>query len=215
MTKLTPIQMETNWKLLNSLIQENLGVLDRENYKNLLSRLYNDYESPNVLFLGFFRAPAAKGNHHDYEGGLVQHLLEMWGVWKVVRHNFIPQNILLGDHINDDRVLRAIINHDLHKAYKTYELVRVDPWEVRYANNSSDQLLTSDVKSITILSKNGITLDDEQMNVLLWAEGGFAKIRPNWTSVLAKICYLLDEMSGNVIGRIEKNTLLDHRNPVE
>lgn len=171
----------------------------------MLRGLEEDTQEPgrNPL-LGFRRAPAAKRNHHAYEGGLVAHLLEMWALWQNLR----PQ-LNCPPYVSDERVLKGILLHDLHKAHRTYELTTAEPWEVKYCDDETDMLMTADVKSLWLAHQAGISLDPEQINALLWAEGGFAKIRPKWSSVLAKVCYTLDELSGNGMARVRQRTLLD------
>lgn len=205
--------VQGNWLKLIDLVAANIHGTEKAKYLHMMAEIAEDEPVSNDpkgrIYLGFKRAPAAKGNHHAFEGGLVYHLLEMWGIWLHLREDVLTEN-----YITDARVLKAIINHDLHKAYKTYRLETEAPWQTEYGDDPTDMLMTTDIKSLWILNTHGITLDPEQMNALLWAEGGFAKIKPKWCSTLSKLCYMLDEMSGNVLARIETRTLLDHRSPV-
>lgn len=202
-------QIYHRWNLLKTQVWKTLEDPDRAAFDRLLDSLKEDVQGEaGRILLGFRRAPAARGNHHATEGGLVQHLLEMWNIWGRLGEDF-----LAAPHVTPQRVLKAIILHDLHKAYRTYELLREDPWETRYCDDATDMLMTSDIKSIWLAQRAGVELDPEQINALLWAEGGFSKIRPQWCSVLAKVCYTLDELSGNGLGRIRNGTLLSHRKP--
>lgn len=214
-------QLDTNFNTLLDLIGRELSSEDAPKYQHMLEQLALDQQAGINVLLGFRRAPAAKGNHHDREGGLVAHLLEMWDVYTKLRAAY-PQ-LDQPPHITPARVLTAIICHDLHKGYRTFVLVPPegcyvwrdgDTWKADYANDLSDTLTTPDVKTLALLARHGIALDDEQLNALCWAEGGWSKIQPKFTSVLAKLCYLLDEMSGNVLERINKRTLLNHRVPL-
>lgn len=176
----------------------------------LLDGLRNNEERSYLVFPGFERAPAARGNHHAFEGGLVYHLLEMWACWQTIRPNFICE-----PYVSDSRVIRAILAHDLHKAFRTYVVVSRDPWTVEYANEKdpSNMLMDDTIKSLWLLGRFGVPMDPEQLNALCWAHGGFSDIRPKWSTVLAKVCYLLDEMSGNGIARIDARTFLNVRVP--
>lgn len=210
------INLEANWEALNKLVESYSD--QKGQYGYLLANLRLDKEGLDGRWLGFKRAPAAKGNHHAFEGGLVFHLLEMWDLWLKLRPGVHKE-----PEVSDRRILHAIINHDIHKAYRTYLLGRyvingiedVDQtnrnWSVQYGDDRSDQLMPKDIKSIWLLTNCGVKLDDEQMNALMWAEGGFSDLQPKACSVLAKVAYLLDELSGNVLARIEKGTLLSHR----
>lgn len=202
--------VEMNFVKLKELVAIHIPGQDANRYLEMMNGIAEDVSLPNdVLYLGFKRAPAAKGNHHAFEGGLVYHLLEMWSVWEYLR-----EDTEFGQYVNNERVLKAIIHHDLHKAFRTYKLIGEEPWATEYGDDPTDMLMITDVKSMWILMNYGIKLDPEQMNALQWAEGGFASIRPKHCSVLSKLCYLLDEMSGNVIGRIDAKTLIDHRKPI-
>ena len=52
---------------------------------------------------------------------------KMWSLWEQLN----PQ-LNAPPFIPDERVLKAIILHDLYKAYRTYELMSSDLWEVRH-----------------------------------------------------------------------------------
>jgi hypothetical protein len=196
---------QENWRQLKLTTNDVLThELDRVRYLDLLASLQDDVTDQGKLLLGFTRAPAAKANHHAREGGLVIHLREMWDLWTRLRNQFTCQ-----PYVTDQRVLKAIVLHDLHKAHRTFELLGTDPWSTQYCDDKTDLLMTQDVKSLWLANQAGISLDPEQINALLWAEGGFSKIKPRWCSVLAKICYALDELSGNGLDRIRTGSLLD------
>jgi hypothetical protein len=205
-------ELTARWSRLKAVVADTLATPeDRLAHLKLLDGLehdqpYDDKEA-HLLMLGFKRAPAAKRNHHACEGGLVIHLLEMWDLWVGMRHSIIPT---VGDHVTDDRVLKAILYHDLHKAYRTFVLMPGEVWKVEYAYQDwSERLVTHEIKSLFLLMQAGIAPDLLQLNAFLLAEGGYAKIKPSATSVLAKVVYLLDELSGNVRSRVMDGTLLD------
>jgi len=161
---------------------------------------------------GFINAPAAKRNHHAYRGGLVIHLWEMWAIWKEHFRADFEQST----EVNDKRILEGIIFHDLHKAYCTFRSVefRPDvpglPWGAEYVKGDPDsESLTWETKTLWLLQWHEIVIDVQQYNALLWSEGGWAKIQPRWCSVLAKMLYLLDEYSGNVLSRMQDGTWRD------
>ena len=49
---------------------------EAEAFLRLLDTLKEDQPNRQKHYLRFYRSPAAGRNHHAYEGGLVQHLLE-------------------------------------------------------------------------------------------------------------------------------------------
>jgi hypothetical protein len=164
-------------------------------------------ESTKCTWLGLRRAPAAKRNHHAYEGGLVRHLIEMYEFWTVLRREYGQIEV---DGVCDDaRVLKAILLHDIEKADQNFFLVSQDPWLVDYNYKSDRQLiLPGDIRSVEIAFRFGITLDAVQLNALMWAHGGFSELQPKAHSALAKLVYLLDEFSGNVLERVRMGDAL-------
>lgn len=177
-------------------------------HTNMLSQLAWDFVEPDGrTLLGARRAPAAKRNHHAFEGGWCYHILEMWSLWSTLKEN--PVIGRPHPDLNDERVFKAILYHDLHKIHRTYRLLSLDPWITEYANEDpTERMMTWSTKSLWLLNKYKIELDPVQYNALLWSEGGWSEHarKLKGGSVLAKVAYLLDELSGNVIGRIEQDT---------
>lgn len=204
-----------NWDKLVHLTNEVLRAedptgSDTDLHLSLLDSLKRDIVTEDgTILLGHYRAPAAKGNHHAFEGGLTYHLLEMWECYSAMK-GYWADRLLLEEFITESRILKAILYHDIHKAYRTFRLL--DPnWSCDYYNDHTDQLMGWDVKSLWIITRVGIHPDPQQINALLNAEGGYSKISTRWVSSLSKLCYCLDELSGNVIGRIDSRTVLNHR----
>jgi len=198
--------LDENWSRLMDLINRELPTTGNKYREMLLSLKHDQRES---CYLGAYRAPASPSTlpvHHDFEGGWCCHLLEMWEIWGIWREGWIN-----GVHVTDALILKGIINHDLNKVYYHYILTSVDPWRTEYGKNPTNRLLTNDLKCIWILNDHGICLNLEMIHAVINAEGGYSKTKTPATSVLAKILYLLDEASGNVMARIDQGTLLDHQ----
>lgn len=203
---------------LNDLLELIERVMNPElagQYVDLVLQFSGDQVVDGVTYLGMQRAPAARGNHHAFEGGLVFHLTEMWRVWVVLRTSF-PE-MVLPPYVTDERVLCAIINHDLHKADRCYIQVQTadGSWKVEYGKHVSDRLTNATLHSVWMLNQAGIHPDIEQLHALGLAQGSWSDqtgIRE--ASVLAKLCYLLDESSANVLGRIAVGTLLQRDIPI-
>ena len=219
MTPINPIaaQLDANWSRLEEITsalgteagdhsREGRSAYDeRTKYAFLLSDLKHDREiSHQVTLLGMRRAPASHQRHHDAEGGLVAHLLQMWDLWLSVRRVLVDHGPL-HPQLSDWNVWRGILNHDLNKVWK-YKLVSLEPWTVEYAKED-DRLgmLLGDVGKVEFfLGKNKIHLSVLLMNALLTSEGGFSPSpRPHAETVLAKMLYILDELSANVVDRLQ------------
>lgn len=165
-----------------------------------------------ITLLGMRRAPGSKNRHHNVQGGLVAHILQMWELWVDLRaviaahHCFHPQ-------LNDLNVWKCILHHDLNKVWK-YKLVKDDPWEVDYANDHDrlSMLLGDTNKVMALLMKHGIKLPVLLQNALITAEGGYSTSpRPHAETVLAKVAYLLDELSANVVDRLQTGRFWDSK----
>lgn len=216
--------MELTSTLMSSSGASSLEALNTRDenaqYKLLFNELRHDRVVPGkdregkdveVRLLGMMRAPGSKQRHHNTQGGLVQHLLQMWEVWIDLRavlqaHNaFHPQ-------LNDLNVWKCIVHHDLNKVWK-YKLVSEDPWAVDYANSQDrlTSLLTDAGKSSFLLNKHGIRLSVPLHNALLTSEGGYGKARPYVETVLSKVAYVLDELSSNVIARLQTGRFWDSK----
>jgi len=159
----------------------------------MLKALKNDIVYDDVLYLGLCNAPAAKANHHAYLGGLVDHYLEMWSIFKDLDPSILNDDIL----ITSARVFEGIILHDLHKAWAHFVHDVSVPSGLNYGKHPSSNLLTQDQKSVYIASRY-VELDIIQLNSVYHSEGGWAASPPRWGSALSKLLYLLDELSSNV-----------------
>lgn len=188
-------------------------------YTQLLNALRHDRNLGGVRYLGMYRAPASKNRHHNVEGGLVKHLLQMWELWLDFRSILRGHHVQQHPELNDSNIWKCILHHDLNKVWK-YRLMEQDEkgrnnagWAVDYSDEPLSPLLGADVnKVIFLLNQQGITLSVPLFNALITAEGGFSQSpRPKVESVLAKVAYLLDDMSANVIDRLQTNRFWDSK----
>lgn len=210
--------LENNWSRLEYLTRSMLvtRLNDQEQmsaYMWMLNDLRADRIRDKTTILGMYRAPASKNRHHDCEGGLVAHLIQMWDIWTGLR-SVIKGQVTEKMHplLNDQNMWLAILHHDLNKVWK-YKLVSGSPWQVDYANDDDrmSALLGDAPKSMWFLQKYGIRLTIPLYNALIAAEGGYAKTRPHTESVLAKVAYLVDEMSANVVDRLLTDRFWDSK----
>jgi len=187
----------------------------------LLHDLRYDRSWEGKTLLGLERAPAAKANHHDREGGLIEHMFEMYDCFIAMRRLIEDHSLAHGmskahfdKEFSAERAWRAILNHDIEKAYLTFEEIRtpngpeLPTWKVEYCRNHPlNKLLRGDHKSLWILGQHGIILDEFMMNTLFWAHGGFSEVQMEDVTCFGKLMYLVDEMSGNVLERCRKGTI--------
>lgn len=205
--------LDIGWEKVRALTNNLVMSHDmRRLYLRMLDDLKEDRIGNGYTLLGMRRAPASKERHHALEGGLVNHLLQMfiiWGGMKEVMRLFVPHTHV---HLDDTTVWCAILHHDLNKIWK-YKPIAGDVWKVEYGNeyDRMEQLLGSAHKSLWLLNKYGIHLSLPLHNALICSEGGFSEVRPRTETVLAKVVYLLDEFSANVIDRLQFNRFWDSK----
>lgn len=200
--------LEENFHKLRILTKDNL--LSYQNWHRMFEELAENREWQGKVFAGLKFAPAGKGNHHAYPGGLIVHLLEMWSIYeKWVQVGLLKRDQLLCEA---SRVLKIIILHDLHKSLFEFTFEENEEGVAfDYGDHPYKHLMTNDIRSIHMAAQFEIKLDSLEMNAVLNSEGGYCKQPSKYTSVLAKLVYLLDEMSSNVLSRIEIGTSLNVR----
>jgi 3'-5' exoribonuclease len=91
---------------LNALYEMLLGIVDSVRDPYLL-RLYGEMFRDPELRLGYQHAPAGKGWHHAYVGGLLEHVLAMLELGEVVARQH-PE-------VNRDLLMGGILIHDIGK----------------------------------------------------------------------------------------------------
>jgi hypothetical protein len=186
MTKVQEEQMagiDANFSTLLQVVRNHCPKL----YTVLRTYEEGGQETGGEYYYGMKEAPAAKGFHHAYEGGLVQHYLEMLHVAGV-----LCQSIEHFRPLTEKEIVFAVVAHDLHKAYAHFSY---DGTKFMYANNSTTKLMTPDQKTIYMLSHCGVRLSVEEINSIFSSGGGYAKAPPPMQTVLSKFVYLLDEHS--------------------
>jgi len=172
-----------------------------------------------VMYCGLMHAPAAKGYHHNYIGGLVKHLIEMFDAWKFcIKPYFLnylnwSEATLELNNLTDSNVLKLILMHDLHKAHLTFYWSE-EKKAFQYGNNAFTQTLSTDSQSISILTKHSVALDPVLLAAHSQAEGGWSKNPGKVTTALSKVVYMLDEFSGSIIAPVNQGTALGNFRPI-
>lgn len=205
--------LEKNWKQLNQLTVGLLG--DCEHlilpYQRLFERYRNDIVvDAQTTILGLYRAPGSKDRHHDFEGGLVAHMLEMWSIYEWIVPMLKSMDL---KPFGSSNIWRGIIHHDLNKIHR-YKRLQQTPWMVDYADDRANDLLGSAQKSLAILIEMNLAPNILLHNALITSEGGYSKSRPKNETALAKMLYLLDDMSANVVDRLRSGRFWDSQRAV-
>lgn len=127
---------------------------------------------------GFFEAPASVRNHFNFPGGLVQHSLNVYDMAMAVRESVVKLRPDVEQKLSPDSIAIAALLHDVCKT-NIYKLVKrkqkneigvweeVDSYEVDY----SALPLGHGEKSVIMLLRSGLDLEDEEMFAIRWHMG--------------------------------------------
>lgn len=205
----------SNFELLRQIPARYFNGHEASCWHTLMDELRMGEELPSgTKWLGLQDAPAGKGQHHAYLGGLVVHLLEMIELAKplieIVNSTAVSSLVSRLDFdetpvepakVYEADAVRVILMHDLHKAYQTFQL---DNGRLQYIKDTQSAMMSNNAMSLFLITKYGLdyAANPMLMNALECSEGGWAKNHPYFCAPLAKLCYLLDELSANVVSKV-------------
>lgn len=137
-----------------------------------------DYVIEDLEALGFFEAPASVRNHFNFPGGLVQHSLNVYDMAMELREITIKMRPDLTDQLPVDSIAISALLHDVCKAdiYKKetrgrkteagqYE--KFEEYKVDYSNFP----LGHGEKSVIMLLRSGLDLEDDEIMAIRWHMG--------------------------------------------
>lgn len=187
---LTPEQMQSNWEELIDILPVNLRPLF-EKYK--FSSLIEDGDT-RIRVFGIFDAPAGKGVHHAYQGGLVEHLLEMRYYLDKFAYDLLDGPSGKKHPILDmDAMYQGAFLHDIHKGFMHFH--EKEDGTIDYWNGAWSAFMTPDQKTYAMLMESGICISPKVQHIINHSEGGWAENPSKEATVEAKLVYLADELS--------------------
>ena len=158
----------------NNYKTEFIEILKATNRENI------DYVIEDLEDLGFFEAPASSKNHFNFEGGLVEHSLNVYKIALMLKEGiarFRPDVIA---RIPNDSIAIAALLHDVCKAdiyKKVVKKIRNDigVWEPQESYNIdySDFPIGHGEKSVIMLLRSGLDLTDDEIIAIRWHMGGW------------------------------------------
>lgn len=129
---------------------------------------------------GFFLAPASVSRHLSYEGGLLEHSLNVWKMAQMLRMQTISMRPELEKQLPEDSVTIAALLHDVCKAniYKTVQKWRKDEnnrWESydAYDTDYSRFPVGHGEKSVIMLLRLGLQLTNDEIIAIRWHMGAW------------------------------------------
>jgi 3'-5' exoribonuclease len=99
----------------DEMLDQLKDLVSREVKSSSMLRFFDEFFSDDELMRKYKMAPAAKGNHHAYIGGLLEHSLSMARVGaKLARHyaHYYP------GMLNQDLVIAGCVLHDVGKCFE-------------------------------------------------------------------------------------------------
>ena len=139
-----------------------------------------DYVIEDLEDLGFFEAPASSKNHFNFEGGLVEHSLNVYKIAIMLKEQIIKLRPDIVNRIPDDSIAIAALLHDVCKADIYKKVVKkvkneIGVWEPQESYNIdySNFPLGHGEKSVIILLRSGLDLSDDEIIAIRWHMGGF------------------------------------------
>lgn len=134
-----------------------------------------EYVIEDLESLGFFEAPASSTQHLNYDGGLVEHSLNVYDMAVMLREQIIARRPDLEKLLPTESIIIASLLHDVCKAdiYRkvmrrrkdaigTYE--EYQAYEVDYSNLP----IGHGEKSVIMILRSGMCLEDDEVIAIRW-----------------------------------------------
>lgn len=134
-----------------------------------------DYVIEDLDDLGFFSAPASARKHYNYEGGLVEHSLNVYRIAARLRQQMIELRPDLADSLPANSVIITSLLHDACKADIYKKTARkqkneigiwesVEAYDVDYSNFPAGH----GEKSVIMLLRSGLDMTDDEIMAIRW-----------------------------------------------
>lgn len=134
-----------------------------------------EYVIEDLESLGFFEAPASSTQHLNYDGGLVEHSLNVYDMAVMLKEQIIARRPDLEKLLPTESIIIASLLHDVCKAdiYRkvmrrrkdaigTYE--EYQAYEVDYSNLP----IGHGEKSVIMILRSGMCLEDDEVIAIRW-----------------------------------------------
>lgn len=134
-----------------------------------------EYVIEDLESLGFFEAPASSTQHLNYDGGLVEHSLNVYDMAVMLKEQIIARRPDLEKLLPTESIIIASLLHDVCKAdiYRkvmrrrkdaigTYE--EYQAYEVDYSNLP----IGHGEKSVIMILRSGMYLEDDEVVAIRW-----------------------------------------------
>lgn len=137
-----------------------------------------DYVIEDLEGAGFFTAPASVRNHYSFEGGLLEHSLNVYDAAMAVRESLIKLRPELEEKLPLDSIAICTLLHDVCKTDIYKKVVRQRKNEIgvyekydEYGIDFSHFPVGHGEKSVIMLLRSGLDLEDNEILAIRWHMG--------------------------------------------
>lgn len=123
-----------------------------------------DYILEQLEEIGFFKAPASRKDHLNYEGGLMEHSLNVYRIATMLAKDL--QQLRPNVQFREDSIIITSLLHDICKATRYKKNA-----EGEYEKNFSDFPVGHGEKSVIMLLQWGLPLTQEEILAIRWHMG--------------------------------------------
>lgn len=137
-----------------------------------------DYVIEDLDAWGFFEAPASVRNHFNFPGGLALHSLNVYDMAMAIRNATTPLRPDMEKLLNPDSIAIAALLHDvcktnIYRRTKRKQRNEIGIWEEveAYDVDYSEMPVGHGEKSVIMLLRSGLDLEDEEIFAIRWHMG--------------------------------------------
>lgn len=137
-----------------------------------------DYVLEDLESWGFFEQPASARNHYNFPGGLVQHSLNVYDMAMSLRKAMIPMRPDMEKQMPEDSIAIAALLHDvcktdIYRRTRRKQRNEIGVWEEieGYEVDYSNMPVGHGEKSVIMLLRSGLDLEDEEIFAIRWHMG--------------------------------------------
>ncbi len=154
---------------------------NRERFMEILRSTGRDgieYVLEDLDTWGFYDAPASVRNHFNFPGGLTLHSLNVYDMAMAIRNATIPLRADMEKALNPDSIAIASLLHDvcktnIYRRTKRKQRNEIGVWEdiEGYEVDYSEMPVGHGEKSVIMLLRSGLDLEDEEIFAIRWHMG--------------------------------------------
>ena len=129
---------------------------------------------------GFFTAPASTNFHLNYEGGLMEHSMNVYDMAMAMRGPIVAMKPGAGERLPEKSIIIAALLHDTCKANIYRKTKRWDfgkdgtpEQKEKYSTNYSEMPVGHGEKSVIILLRQGLVMTDDEIMAIRWHMGAW------------------------------------------